>query len=651
MSVASSLPAALQLAEMHGILVFPCDEEKKPLTLHGFKDATTDLSAIERMWSGHASALIGVPTGSASRYLVVDVDPDGASWYLENQTRLACGRVHRTRRGHHLVYRYPSGATIRNSTGKIAPGVDVRAEGGYAIWWPSHGYEAVGSLEDITEPPAWLLELLQSEAKSYNTKLLYGNGVVNPTNGAIRKGGRNAYLSAEGFRLRRQGATVGQVAQVLGTINDTRCDPPLSAAEVEQIAKGKERVAPEDDGESEWLPPAVVTYGPAFDASKIPLRRWLLGRRRAIGEVTVDAGPPGVNKSMLMLSDAVSIATGRKILADEVQESGAVLLLAGEDARRDVESRLAGILARHNITPAELGDRLHLIYQAEIDGAAYTLARMADDVAALNLRMFEWLRQYPAVLAVFVDPILAWHQLLENSNEAQQILCAALRALAVQGNRHVGFDHHVSKIAQMDVEAHVHNIAALRGAGAIGGNVRWGFTMARLKPETAAAHGIPEEERKRYRRLDPLKASHGADDGDARILQIDSISIANGETVGVLVEVDTARTREEAAERKTQAREEAHTRLVVALTRMLIEKRPRSANGAALWLIANCPEVVRGEKGTTLSAFTLRNRLPSMIGPGLHTTHNHHPAQIVLREPPGEGKACVIDFKQGDISL
>lgn len=93
----------------------------------------------------------------------------------------------------------------------------------------------------------------------------------------------------------------------------------------------------------EWTAPNVTSYGADFDPAKIPLRRWLLGNRRSVGEVTIDAVPPGTNKSTLMLTDAVSIVSGRKILADDVHETSGVLYLAGEDARRDVEARLAGI--------------------------------------------------------------------------------------------------------------------------------------------------------------------------------------------------------------------------------------------------------------------------------------------------------------------
>jgi AAA domain/Bifunctional DNA primase/polymerase, N-terminal len=659
MSAAASLPAALALAEEYGLPVFPCrshDEmvngekrnAKSPLTPHGFEDASTSIARIDDWFTKTPDALVAVPTGTASNLFVVDVDPAGADWYQENAVRLACGRVHKTRRGWHLVYRMPA-VPLGNTTSHLAHGVDTRGAGGYVIWWPAHGFETTGGLEDLSEPPAWLVEALHAPAKRTDKS----NGTTaTAAAGLIAEGGRNAFLSAEAFRQRKQGGTVDQILIALLALNATRCVPPLAEAEVRQIAAGKARVDPEQQSDSEWTPPAVATYGASFDASQIPLRRWLLGHRRSVGEVTLDAGPPGVNKSTLMLTDAVAIATGRKILADEVHESGHVLLLAGEDARRDIEARIAGILAYYRIAPAELADRLHVVYLAEIDPAVYTLADMQADMATLNTRMLGWLRQYPDLVAIFVDPLVAWHRLIENSNEALQLLCAAMRAVAVQGKRHVGVDHHVTKVAMSDPEAHVGNIAAVRGAGALTAYTRWAFTLARLKEETAENLGVPAEARKQYRRLDSLKASYGPDDDRVRLLRVESVLIANGESVGVLVEVDTEHTREQAAERKTTDEADLRRRRTDALTRMLTEKRPRSAQQAALWLISHRPELFPGRHGEPLSDETLRKRaLPALIGAGLDTTLAGQPARIVMREPEREGRGYQIDLEQTGLPL
>jgi hypothetical protein len=156
------IEAAVFLAESWP--VFPCGADKRPVTEHGFKDATTDLSAVRSLFHRPGAVLIGVPTGEASDLAVVDLDvKEGASgleWLAANEHRLPQTRRHRTRSGGiHLLFRYPAGRRIRNSASKIAPGVDVRGEGGYIIAPPSDGY-TIASDTMPAPMPAWLVDLL-----------------------------------------------------------------------------------------------------------------------------------------------------------------------------------------------------------------------------------------------------------------------------------------------------------------------------------------------------------------------------------------------------------------------------------------------------------------------------------------------------------
>lgn len=234
----STVQSALRLAEEWGLPVFPCRPDKKPYTQNGFKDATKNIEQISAMFELHGDALIGVPTGSASKLLVIDIDPGGKDWYLENFARLSPSRIHHTPRGYHLVYRMPA-MDIRGSVGQLAPGVDVRGNGGYAIWWAAHGYESIGDLEDLAEPPQWLLDALH-QAKS-NLPNSLGDG----DDHLVTEGRRNDYLSREAFRLRKQRLLNPQIIDILAALNVARCAPPLPDDEVRAIASGKERVLPD----------------------------------------------------------------------------------------------------------------------------------------------------------------------------------------------------------------------------------------------------------------------------------------------------------------------------------------------------------------------------------------------------------------------
>ena len=234
--------AALELAEEHSIPVFPCDADKKPLTRNGFKDASQNLLQIEDWWTRSPDALVAVPTGAQSGLLVIDIDPVGAGWYADNAAALACGRVHKTRRGHHLLYRMPT-VEVRNSASKLAAGVDVRAEGGYVIWWPANGMEATGDMEDITDPPAWVLQELRNGGDGRSRS---GNGLDRHEEPhAVFAGRRNDFLSREAFRLRKQGSSHEQILEVVTSMNAARCVPPVTEAELRKLVAGKATIEPD----------------------------------------------------------------------------------------------------------------------------------------------------------------------------------------------------------------------------------------------------------------------------------------------------------------------------------------------------------------------------------------------------------------------
>lgn len=175
---------ALALAEEWGLPVFPCSphpnaqgKTKWPHTEHGFRDATRNLEQIAAWWERWPDALVGVPTGRATRLLVIDVDPTGADWQSAHFAALAERgepRIHKTLRGRHLIYRMPD-TDISCRTDVPVDGVDVRANGGYVIWWPAHGHDALGpEIDEIPEVPAWLLDQLKPKANGHDLAPLKG---------------------------------------------------------------------------------------------------------------------------------------------------------------------------------------------------------------------------------------------------------------------------------------------------------------------------------------------------------------------------------------------------------------------------------------------------------------------------------------------
>jgi Bifunctional DNA primase/polymerase, N-terminal len=152
-----ALRAALGLAAT-GVPVFPCLADKRPATPHGFKDATTDPDRIRALWGQHPGELVGVPTGAVSGFDVLDLDvkhAEATTWWREHCRRIPSTRMHHTRSGGlHLLFKHDDG--MKCSAGKIALGVDTRANGGYVIWWPAAGFLEFSCLPGAPWP-GWIL--------------------------------------------------------------------------------------------------------------------------------------------------------------------------------------------------------------------------------------------------------------------------------------------------------------------------------------------------------------------------------------------------------------------------------------------------------------------------------------------------------------
>src|SRR5437660_7121675 len=141
---------------------------KHPLVRHGLHAATTDLQRIRRWWTRWPQANVGIRTGAASGLLVVDVDGAVGMESLGGLGRedgaLRAAWVRTGSGGWHAYVRRPDGAPIRNSVGRLAPGIDVRGEGGSITAPPSR--HASGDvyrwLKPGVEPPDapdWLVRL------------------------------------------------------------------------------------------------------------------------------------------------------------------------------------------------------------------------------------------------------------------------------------------------------------------------------------------------------------------------------------------------------------------------------------------------------------------------------------------------------------
>jgi hypothetical protein len=192
---------AQNLARNCGYAVLPCHGDKSPACSHGFTDASSEPAAIARLWDRYPAPLVGIATGAVSGISVIDIDVkhDAAlAWWRANEHRIPATRSYRTRSGGvHLYLLHAAG--LGCSVGKLALGIDVRADGGYAVSWFAAGLACL----DHSPPaawPAWMLAQLMPQPKPEHQERRSGDradkaidGILDLVAGAA-EGRRNSIL-------------------------------------------------------------------------------------------------------------------------------------------------------------------------------------------------------------------------------------------------------------------------------------------------------------------------------------------------------------------------------------------------------------------------------------------------------------------------
>lgn len=160
----------------HGWPVFPCGADKKPLTKHGFKDATLDAAQVKAWHDQMPRALWAIPTGPTKEggagLVVIDIDhhpekntngfPTWENLRDQYSDPIETVTVKTGGGGQQLYFKYPDGHIVKSGTDVLGHGIDVRAKGGYVIVPPSetespYVYEFSPRDTAVMELPAWIL--------------------------------------------------------------------------------------------------------------------------------------------------------------------------------------------------------------------------------------------------------------------------------------------------------------------------------------------------------------------------------------------------------------------------------------------------------------------------------------------------------------
>jgi AAA domain/Bifunctional DNA primase/polymerase, N-terminal/Primase C terminal 1 (PriCT-1) len=291
----------------------------------------------------------GIPTGDRSGYLVVDRDGPGAQKWCEQHPELFPPTlVQPTQRsgGSHLYYRLPPGLKLKNSVGKIAGKVDIRANGGYVVDW-SRDFKPTGTM---VEAPAALIERLRAEVPG---KLSIDFSAAQD----IPKDKRNSTLTSIAGRWHNAGLTGKPLDAALQQLNRDHCKPPLKDREVSTIATSVSKMSTkEPEREPLGAQPHPIAWG-SLDGCEPPPRTWWI--QDWLGPwPTLTSGMGGVGKTRLWQAIATSLATNKRYFGTASARELRTLMWCCEDPRDEIWRNQAAINRHFDIDMSDLSRSL-----------------------------------------------------------------------------------------------------------------------------------------------------------------------------------------------------------------------------------------------------------------------------------------------------
>jgi hypothetical protein len=218
---------------------------------------------VRRWFRAWSDAGIGIVTGAISGLVVLDVDVahmgDVSIYRLEQEHGCLPATVECQTGGggRHLYFTHPGG-TVRSMVG-LAPGVDLRADGGYVIAPPSlHASGLHYSWADGRDPgtmtiaalPEWILRRAADKPWKSGQSVAHWRRLV--TEG-VQVGNRNNTLASLTGHLLRQGLDPDVATELLICWNRVRCRPPLVDEEVIAVVNSIGRLHARDaEARSPW---------------------------------------------------------------------------------------------------------------------------------------------------------------------------------------------------------------------------------------------------------------------------------------------------------------------------------------------------------------------------------------------------------------
>lgn len=324
---------------------------------------------LKTWWSVWPHAAVGIVTGKISDVVVIDIDPrHGGQPEPILEAAPTNLRVQTGGGGWHYYYSYPDNVErVPNRVG-IIQGIDIRADGGYAVLPPSnHSSGGVYSF-DLDGVPGTLPESMLDSIISSETQNRVGKGdepfwFSKLWNEGAPEGLRNDSVARLAGYLAKKDLPKDIVMTMLEEWNVSANSDPLPNREilttVNSVFSTKTRKTnSRDKHKGDDVPPKLFDlinindYITKFGDTEMQwtVKNWL--PQDTIGFMVA---APESYKTWLLLDLAVSVATGLPFLGMyEIENPGPVIVVQQEDYHGSMAERCAVIIQGKNQTSLNL---------------------------------------------------------------------------------------------------------------------------------------------------------------------------------------------------------------------------------------------------------------------------------------------------------
>jgi hypothetical protein len=271
------------------------------------------------------------------------------------------------------------------------------------------------------------------------------------------------------------------------------------------------------------------------EPSSLPRREFLYGLHLIRKFTSAKFASGGVGKSILALTEAIALATGRALLGITPAKRCRVWYWNGEDPKEETERRIAAICLHFDIKPEEIEG--WLFHDSGRD-QPIVIAEQTKNGAMIAKPMVQSL--IDAILddeldVLMIDPFVSCHRVVENDNPAIDMVAKQWTRIADETDTAIELIHHTKKTGGADAP-----VEDGRGAVALLAAVRSAQVLNKMTKEDGAKVGVTNH--RHYFNVENGKANLAPPPDGKDWYQIVPVSLGNGsdiapegDSIGVIV--------------------------------------------------------------------------------------------------------------------